>query len=80
MTGQKEVIADMLPAVLAQLLGVFGGVKKLLYRKGGPFDGIAKQAGIFVGYLQRYPADGRGDDGFALPQGLGNRQAESLFK
>lgn len=80
MTGQKEIVTYMFPSVLAQLLRVFGGVKKLLDSKGGAFDRIAKQPGMLVSYLQWYPAYGGRNYGLALPQRLGNRQSKALLK
>ncbi len=78
MAGQQIVVADVLAAVIAEPLGVLGCVEKLLYREGSTFDGIAQQAGIFVGDLEGDTTDGGGDDGLCLPKGLGDGQAKAF--
>ena len=78
--GKQEVVADVFPAVFAELFGVLGGVEKLFYREGSAFDGMAEQAGMFMRHLQRNATDGGGDDGLCLPEGLGDGQAKTFLE
>jgi hypothetical protein len=68
MTGQQEVVADVFASVLPQLARVGGAVQQLFDGKGGPLHGMAQQPGIFVGDLQRDPADMAGDENL-VPKG-----------
>src|SRR4030065_2279949 len=75
----KVVGPDVLLSVDAQSPGKAGLLKQLLDPEGRPVDGPGQDPRVLVGDLQGDAADGGGDDGVLLPQGLGHGQAEPLL-